>query len=63
MSTNKQPESISQLTLRDVFAAAAMIGHMAGHGIVGTQAEVSGQCYKWADAMIAARAKESHEHK
>ncbi len=54
-----QQQALASLTIRDYFAAAAMLGDIAGHGpgsmpICDGVAEWS---YRMADAMLAERAK------
>ena len=45
------------MTLRDYFAAKAMQGMMADHGLDRSPAELSEWAYKIADAMLAERVK------
>ena len=46
-----------KVEVRDLFAMAALIGHMAKHGNLpdATPDRVAIACYSFADAMIAAR--------
>ena len=56
-----QGEEPSEITLRDLFAAAALAGYRAKPEWTFPSEETSEQCYRDADHMLAERAKASDE--
>jgi hypothetical protein len=54
--------AVPGLTLRDLFAAAALVGSLANQSCRGSINDFATDAYRFADAMLAARESKGDDH-